>query len=116
MTRFDLTRGAVTILLAALASSGWAQTGNSNLGTEESGISEVGTIPAAPPGLPVLDDQRGAQGPVRSEPRPTTDASIRPFMGGPDIRNGLWETVDGNQVVNPNTGSAAQDAVPQQTQ
>lgn len=89
MSRLDLTRGAATVLLAALAPLGMAQTGNTNLGTEDSSISEVGTIPAAPPGLPELSDQRGAQGPVRSEPRPSADASIRPFLGGPDIRDGL---------------------------
>lgn len=115
MNRLDPIRVALAILAVAMAPLAAAQTANANIGTEDSSVSEAGTIPAARPGLPQLPEERGAQGPIRSETRPTADPSIRPFLGGPDIRNGLWETLAGNQVVRPGAGPDTGN-LPTQTQ
>jgi len=65
-------------------------TGYAEVGTE------VGTIPAARPGLP--QKTVGAEGPLRTDKR-GSDPSVRDT--NPLTVNGLWETQPGNLVTKP---------------
>lgn len=73
--------------------------GVSSSSSRDSGVVESGTIPQARPGLPQLS--RGAEGPIRSDMRVSSDPSIRDK--NPLTVNGLWETLPGGRVATPPT-------------
>lgn len=96
-------RRAALVACAILAPFAAGQVGAAPAGanpSDNSVSSEAGTIPAArqlPP-----QSSRGAEGPIRSDPR--NQAYSDPSLRDSNLLtvNGLWETLPGNRVAKPN--------------